>query len=90
MALLLTEEQTMLRDSARSFMTDNAPVSQLRALRDARDALGYSPQVWAQFAEMGFTGVLVPEAQGGLGLGFVEARIFTWKVCSFGWKRMPS
>ena len=75
MALLLTEEQTMLRDSARSFMTDNAPVSQLRALRDARDALGYSPQVWAQFAEMGFTGVLVPEAQGGLGLGFVEAGV---------------
>ena len=75
MALLLTEEQTMLRDSARSFMTDNAPVSQLRALRDAGDALGYSPQVWAQFAEMGFTGVLVPEAQGGLGLGFVEAGV---------------
>jgi len=75
MALLLTEEQTMLRDSARNFMTDNAPVSQLRALRDARDALGYSPQVWAQFAEMGFTGVLVPEAQGGLGLGFVEAGV---------------
>ena len=75
MALLLTEEQTMLRDSARSFMTDNAPVSQLRALRDARDALGYSPQIWAQFAEMGFTGVLVPEAQGGLGLGFVEAGV---------------
>jgi len=75
MALLVTEEQTMLRDSARSFMTDNAPVSQLRALRDGRDALGYSPQVWTRFAEMGFTGMLVPEAQGGLGLGFVEAGV---------------
>lgn len=75
MALLLTEEQTMLRDSARSFMSDHAPVAQLRALRDSQDALGYSPQVWAQFAEMGFTGVLVPEALGGLGLGFVEAGV---------------
>ncbi|MCX7201662.1 MAG: acyl-CoA dehydrogenase family protein, partial [Burkholderiales bacterium] len=69
MALLLTEEQTMLRDSARSFMNDKAPVSQLRALRDNADALGYSPDVWKQFAEMGFAGILVPEAQGGLGLG---------------------
>ena len=75
MALLLTEEQTMLRDSARSFMSDKAPVSQLRALRDNADALGYSPDVWKQFAEMGFSGVLVPEAQGGLGLGFVEAGV---------------
>ena len=40
MALLLTEEQTMLRDSTRSFMSDKAPVSQLRALRDNADALG--------------------------------------------------
>ena len=75
MALLLTEEQTMLRDSTRSFMSDKAPVSQLRALRDNADALGYSPEVWRQFAEMGFSGVLVPEAQGGLGLGFVEAGV---------------
>lgn len=75
MALLLTEEQTMLRDSARSFMADKAPVSQLRALRDNADALGYSPQVWRDFAQMGFAGVLVPEAQGGLGLGHVEAGV---------------
>jgi alkylation response protein AidB-like acyl-CoA dehydrogenase len=31
--------------------------------------------LWKQFAEMGFTGILVPEAQGGLGLGHVEAGI---------------
>ncbi len=75
MALILTEEQTMLRDSARAFMADNAPITQLRKLRDTSDADGYSKPVWTKFADMGFTGVLVPEAQGGLGLGMVEAGV---------------
>ena len=73
MGLLLNEEQSMLRDSARSFMAEQAPVSQLRALRDAEDNTGFSREVWARFAELGFTGILIPEAQGGLGLGHVEA-----------------
>lgn len=73
MSLLLNEEQSMLRDSARSFMAEQAPVSQLRALRDAEDNTGFSREVWARFAELGFTGILIPEAQGGLGLGHVEA-----------------
>jgi alkylation response protein AidB-like acyl-CoA dehydrogenase len=75
MALILNEEQTMLRDSARSFLAENAPVAQLRALRDGRDADGYSRPLWQAFAEMGYAGVLVPEAQGGLGLGHVEAGV---------------
>ena len=75
MALVLTEEQTMLRDSARVFMAENAPVAQLRQLRDSHDASGFSRALWQQFAAMGFTGILVPEAQGGLGLGHVEAGV---------------
>jgi hypothetical protein len=65
----------MLRDSARAFMADNAPITQLRKLRDTSDSDGYSKPVWAKFADMGFTGVLVPEAQGGLGLGMVETGV---------------
>lgn len=65
----------MLRDSALGFLRDSAPVSHLRKLRDSRDECGYSPALWQHFAEMGFTGVLVPEAHGGLGLGHVEAGI---------------
>ena len=34
MPLILSEEQTMLRDSAREFLAEQAPVSQLRALRE--------------------------------------------------------
>jgi alkylation response protein AidB-like acyl-CoA dehydrogenase len=73
MALVLDEQQAMLRESARSFLADKAPVAHLRQLRDSRDARGFSRDLWKQFAEMGFTGVLVPEEHGGLGLGHVEA-----------------
>ena len=73
MALVLNEEQTMLRDSAQAFLAENAPIAQLRKLRDGRDATGYSPELWRGFASMGFAGALVPEAHGGLGLGPIEA-----------------
>jgi alkylation response protein AidB-like acyl-CoA dehydrogenase len=75
MPLILTEEQNMLRDSARDFLAEQAPVAQLRQLRDSADASGFSRDLWGQFAEMGFTGVLVPESHGGLGLGPVEAGV---------------
>jgi alkylation response protein AidB-like acyl-CoA dehydrogenase len=72
MALILNEEQGMLRDSAAQFLAENATVSHLRKLRDTKDPDGFSRPVWKQFNELGFTGMLIPEAQGGLGLGFVE------------------
>ena len=75
MPLVLTEAQSMLRDSARDFLADHAPIKQLRQLRDSADADGFSRPLWKQFASMGFTGVLVPEAHGGLGLGHVEAGV---------------
>ena len=73
MPLYLNEDQTMLRDAARPFIADAAPVKQLRSLRE--DATGFSRDLWKQFAEMGFTGILVPEAHGGMGMGHVEAGI---------------
>jgi acyl-CoA dehydrogenase len=73
MALVLNQEQEMLRDSAVVFLKENAPVAQLRALRDSKDGDGFSRPLWREFAAMGFTGVLIPEAYGGLGLGHVEA-----------------
>jgi alkylation response protein AidB-like acyl-CoA dehydrogenase len=75
MALVLTEEQSMLRDSARGLISDKAPVSHLRRLRDSKDATGFSRELWTTFAEMGFCGLLVPESHGGSGLGCVEAGI---------------
>lgn len=75
MPLFLNEDQTMLRDTARDFVADSAPVSHMRKLRDDKDQTGFSRDLWKQFADMGFTGILIDEAQGGLGLGHVEAGI---------------
>ena len=87
MALVLNEEQSMLRDSARGFISDKAPVSHLRQLRDAKDVSGFSRELWKAFAEMGFAGLLVPEAFGGSGLGCVEAGIIMEEI---GRTLMPS
>jgi hypothetical protein len=46
MALVLNEEQSMLRDSARGLISDKAPVSHLRQLRDSKDATGFSRDLW--------------------------------------------
>ncbi len=73
MALVLNEEEEMLRDSAKGFLKDKAPVSALRALRDNGDALGYSRELWAQMADMGWAGILVPEEYGGIDFGMVGA-----------------
>ena len=75
MPLFLSDEQSMLRDTAQQFVAETAPVSHMRALRDADDATGFSRDLWKQFAEMGFTSILIPEADGGLGLGHVEAGV---------------
>src|ERR1700732_973351 len=87
MALVLSEEQSMLRDSARGLISDKAPVSHLRQLRDAKDATGFSRDLWKAFAEMGFSGLLVPENFGGSGLGCVEAGVVMEEI---GRTLMPS
>ncbi|WP_316232560.1 acyl-CoA dehydrogenase family protein [Bradyrhizobium sp. SZCCHNR1051] len=87
MPLLLTEEQSMLRDSARGLISDHAPVSHLRKLRDTRDETGFSRELWATFAEMGFAGLLVPEEHGGSALGAVEAGVVMEEI---GRTLMPS
>ena len=73
MPLYLDDDQTTLQDTIRDFVAEAAPVSHMRALRDADDATGFSRDLWKQFGEMGFTGILIGEDQGGLGMGHVEA-----------------
>lgn len=75
MPLYLEDDQSMLKDSARDFISGEAPVAHLRKLRDEGDPDGFSRALWKQFAEMGFTGILADEADGGLGLGHVEAGV---------------
>jgi alkylation response protein AidB-like acyl-CoA dehydrogenase len=87
MALVLTQEQSLLRDSARDLIGDKAPVSHLRHLRDTQDATGFSRELWKTFAEMGFSGLLVPEEFGGSALGCVEAGVVMEEI---GRNLMPS
>jgi len=87
MALVLNEEQSMLRDSARGLISDKAPVAHLRKLRDSKDPVGFSRELWKTFAEMGFSGLLVPEEFGGSALGCVEAGVVMEEI---GRTLMPS
>ena len=81
MPLYLTEDQAMLRDTAREFMaSEGAIAKQLRKYRDMHCKDGFGHALWKQFAELGFTGILVDEADGGLGLGHVEAGIVLEEV----------
>ena len=76
MPLYLTEDQVMLRDTARELMAAEGSIgNQLRKYRDMNCKDGFGHALWRQFGEMGFTGILVDEADGGMGLGHVEAGI---------------
>lgn len=80
MSLIATEEQALLRDSARDFIAELAPISQLRQLRDRHDDQGYSPALWQRFADMGYAGLLVSEAHGGSAAGLTEAAIVMQQI----------
>ena len=76
MPLYHTDDQAMLADTARQFMADEGNVAkQLRHFRDINCKDGFGHALWKQFAELGLTGILVAEADGGLGMGHVEAGI---------------
>ena len=76
MPLYHDDDQAMLADSARGFMAEEGNVSkQLRHWRDRNCKDGFGHALWKQMAEMGFTGMLVDEDDGGLGMGHVEAGI---------------
>ena len=68
--MTLGDEQRMLRDAARDWARERSPVAALRRLRDGGDVRGFDPALWAEMAQMGWTGVLVPEAHGGSEFGF--------------------
>lgn len=70
MALVLTEEQQMLKNSAKEFFNGNSPVSALRALRDNKDELGFDKRVWQEMVNMGWAGLVFPEAYGGLAFDY--------------------
>jgi alkylation response protein AidB-like acyl-CoA dehydrogenase len=75
MSLALTEEQELLRNTAREFVTEHSPVKELRRLRDSNDPVGFSRELWSQMAELGWAGIVLPEEFGGAELGYAELGI---------------
>ena len=65
----LTEEQALLREQAKTWAADAAPVAAFRALRDSGQGAGFDPQTWKAIGELGWGGIVIPEAYGGVEMG---------------------
>lgn len=72
MNFTFSEEQSDLRDAVRSFLEDRG-IAYARRMWD--DERGFEDDVWRQIVDLGWTGLLVPEANGGLGLGMVDLAV---------------
>lgn len=68
-----SDEQDMLRQTARAFLQENCPTTFVRQMME--DERGYSPKLWKDMAELGWLGLAFPEAYGGQGLGFVDLTV---------------
>lgn len=68
-----SDEQDMLRQTARAFLEENCPTSFVRQMME--DDKGYAPALWKQMADLGWLGLAFPEAYGGQGLGFVDLTV---------------
>jgi alkylation response protein AidB-like acyl-CoA dehydrogenase len=74
MDFALSEEQEALRETARSFLAEHSSSERVR--RAMEGELGFDPETWKRIAaELGWPALIVPEAQGGLGLGWVELAV---------------
>ncbi|MCR6644637.1 MAG: acyl-CoA/acyl-ACP dehydrogenase [Terricaulis sp.] len=67
---VLTEEQNLLRDAAEAWAQERSPLGALRKIRANGDGLGFDAQAFAEMAEMGWAGIVVPEEFGGADFGF--------------------
>src|SRR3990170_1829236 len=70
MDLGLTEEQELLKSSAREFLEKECPETHVREMEE--DEQGYSPDLWKKMAELGWQGLVIPEQHGGTGMGYLD------------------
>ncbi|UPJ48629.1 acyl-CoA dehydrogenase family protein [Bradyrhizobium sp. 200] len=73
MDLTLSDEQRLLRESADRFVSETYTADHRR--RIANDPLGFSADLWKQFADLGWLALPISEAHGGLGGGAIEIGI---------------
>lgn len=77
MQYALTEDQAMLAKTASAFFKENSPLTRLRKLRNSKDPLAYSKELYSKMAELGWTGIPFDEAHGGLGMGLAGGILVT-------------
>jgi alkylation response protein AidB-like acyl-CoA dehydrogenase len=65
-----TDDQRAIKRTAKEFLAARYKLETVRAL--AQDDQAFNPEQWGELAELGWLGVIVPESEGGLGLGAVE------------------
>ena len=78
MDLDFTSEQTMLRESAAKFLSNQCNYEKVKHIEDTRE--GYSPELWQTAAELGWTGLLFPESFGGYGGTFMDVVIIMEEI----------
>ena len=71
----LTEEQELLKEQAKSWANEEAPVSKFREMRDAKTEEGFDQRTWKSISEMGWAGILVAEEHGGVAMGHLTAGV---------------
>ncbi|MEE8077485.1 MAG: acyl-CoA dehydrogenase family protein [Pseudomonadales bacterium] len=77
MPMILNEEQNMLKDSAKDFCSNSAPIDQLRKLRDEENPDGFDRDTWKSMVELGWAGIPWPEEHGGLAFGYKGLGVVT-------------
>ena len=77
MPMILNEEQTMLKDSAKDFCSNSAPIAQLRTLRDEENQDGFDRDTWGAMVELGWAAIPWAEEHGGLAFGYKGLGVVT-------------
>ena len=82
MNLALSEEQEMLKTSARDFLTDKLPKATVKEIEESEQ--GYSPELWKEMARLGWMGLAFPEKYGGADMSFLDLAVLleeTGRAC---------
>jgi alkylation response protein AidB-like acyl-CoA dehydrogenase len=76
----LDADQVALRDAARELLTGHASPARVRAIVDGPDGDRVDADLWRAMVDQGWPGIATPEADGGVGLGWVEGALLLEQV----------
>ena len=77
----ISEEQEIIKETARNFLTNECPSSYVKEM--AKDDTGYSPELWNKMAELGWMGFMFPETYGGMGGSILDMAVLMEEMGRF-------